>query len=90
VGWNQLRLTRTPLVAAVNGYALGGGCELALLCDIIIASEAAVFGLVSISRPAHPPALAWAQLSCPACLGRPAGDSPPAWAPPLAHRCRTA
>ena len=42
--WRRLAACRTPLVAAVSGWALGGGCELALLCDMIVASEAAVFG----------------------------------------------
>jgi enoyl-CoA hydratase/carnithine racemase len=42
--WPRLAAVRTPLVAAVSGYALGGGCELALLCDMIVASESAEFG----------------------------------------------
>jgi enoyl-CoA hydratase/carnithine racemase len=42
--WPRLARVRTPLVAAVSGYALGGGCELALACDMIVASESAQFG----------------------------------------------
>jgi len=42
--WNALGSCRTPLIAAVSGWALGGGCELALLCDMIVASETAQFG----------------------------------------------
>ncbi len=42
--WEQLRNVRKPVIAAVAGYALGGGCELAMLCDFIIAADNAKFG----------------------------------------------
>ena len=42
--WDAIRGLRTPLVAAVSGYCLGGGCELAMSCDLIVASETAHFG----------------------------------------------
>ena len=42
--WDDLGRIRTPLVAVVSGYALGGGCELAMLCDIILAADTAKFG----------------------------------------------
>jgi enoyl-CoA hydratase len=42
--WDQIRKTKKPLLAAVSGFALGGGCELAMMCDLIIASETAKFG----------------------------------------------
>ena len=42
--WERLSRCRKPVIAAVSGYALGGGCEVAMMCDFIIASETARFG----------------------------------------------
>jgi len=47
--WRRVAAAKTPLVAAVSGFALGGGCELALLCDLIVASETAEFGQPEIT-----------------------------------------
>jgi enoyl-CoA hydratase len=42
--WDQIRKTKKPIIAAVSGFVLGGGCELAMMCDMIIASETTKFG----------------------------------------------
>jgi enoyl-CoA hydratase len=47
--WDAIRALRTPLVAAVSGFCLGGGCELAMLCDVVVAAETARFGQPEIN-----------------------------------------
>ena len=52
--WERIRLCKTPLIAAVSGFALGGGCELTMHCDMIVASETAQFGQPEINLGAMP------------------------------------
>lgn len=49
LGWDAVAELRTPTIAAVAGYALGGGCELAMMCDFIIAADSATFGQPEIN-----------------------------------------
>ncbi len=52
--WEQIRRIRKPVIAAVAGYALGGGCELAMMCDFIIAADSAKFGQPEIKLGTMP------------------------------------
>jgi enoyl-CoA hydratase len=47
--WSEVAKTRKPIIAAVSGYALGGGCELAMMCDMVFATSSAKFGLPEIT-----------------------------------------
>ncbi len=53
-GWDYVASARKPIIAAVNGFALGGGCELAMMCDLIIASDKAKFGQPEIKLGVAP------------------------------------
>jgi enoyl-CoA hydratase len=53
-GWEQFGRTRKPVIAAVAGYALGGGCELAMMCDFILAADSAKFGQPEIKLAVSP------------------------------------
>ena len=53
-GWDAFAACRKPIIAAVNGFALGGGCELAMMCDLIIASDKAKFGQPEIKLGVTP------------------------------------
>ena len=52
--WEHIRNVRKPVIAAVAGYALGGGCELAMMCDFIIAADSAKFGQPEINLGIFP------------------------------------
>ena len=52
--WERIRQIKKPIIAAVSGFALGGGCELAMACDMIIASETAQFGQPEINLGVMP------------------------------------
>ena len=53
-GWERVAQCRKPVIAAVGGFALGGGCEVAMMCDIVIASETARFGQPEIQLGTMP------------------------------------
>ena len=52
--WERLKRVRVPLIAAVRGFALGGGCELAMACDMLVAAEDATFGQPEIKLGVMP------------------------------------
>jgi enoyl-CoA hydratase len=68
--WEQIRAIRKPVIAAVSGFALGGGCELAMMCDFIIAADNARFGQPEIKLGVIPGAVGKAKAMDMALTGR--------------------
>ncbi|CAI5980162.1 unnamed protein product [Closterium sp. NIES-65] len=66
--WDDMRRVKKPVIAAVNGYALGGGCKLAMVCGIVLAGQKAVFGQPQLKLPTP-------------CLPLPAAHPPPTFRP---------